>query len=398
MDLCPKISGMVELEITSAEPEAMLQALNAAKIEIRNIYKVSELTYRILIQRRDYVQTKNICMERDEAAVCVGRYGIYWGVLRAVRHPILCIGVILVFLGSMLLPNCILLVRVDGASSIPAQKIVEVAQECGIRFGASWRVVRSEQMKNALLSALPELQWAGVNTYGCTAVISVRERSEEDTGLEPEGVVDIVAAKDGYVLSVESGEGTALVQPGDTVKEGQTLISGYIDCGTHVRAVRAKGEVFAHTERNAVAIMPVEWDHRILQTRISKKISLLIGKNRINLWKDSGILDSRCGRMYEEYYVTLPGGFDLPVALCVDSYSFFEMQPFAIQKEEAERVLSDFVELYLKQQMIAGMIYEGNYSVTDDAGVFWLRGIYVCREMIGKERQEKIGDTNGKNR
>ena len=72
MDLCPKISGIVELEITSAEPEAMFQALNAAKIEVRNIYKVSELTYRIRIQRRDYIQTKNICMERDEEAVCVG--------------------------------------------------------------------------------------------------------------------------------------------------------------------------------------------------------------------------------------------------------------------------------------------------------------------------------------
>ena len=398
MDLCPKISGIVELEITSAEPEAMLRALNAARIEIRNIYKVSELTYRIRIQRRDYIQTKNICKERDEEAVCVGRYGLYWGVLRAVRHPILCIGVLLVFFSSMLLPSCILFVRIDGASSIPAQKIVEVAQECGIRFGASRRVVRSEQAKNALLSALPELQWAGVNTYGCTAVISVRERSKEDTGLESEGVVNIVATKDGHVFSVELGEGTALIQPGDTVQEGQTLISGYMDCGTHVRAVRAKGEIFAHTERIAAVVMPAEWHCRVLPTRVCKKISLLIGKKRINLWKDSGILDSRCGRMYEEYYVTLPGGFALPVALCVDSYSFYEVQPLAIQKDEAEQSLSDFVELYLKQQMIAGTICEGNHSVTDDTGVFCLRGIYVCREMIGKERQEKIGDTNGKNR
>lgn len=41
-------------------------------------------------------------------------------------------------------------------------------------------------MKNALLSAIPELQWAGVNTYGCRAVISVRERTLPERKPEPE--------------------------------------------------------------------------------------------------------------------------------------------------------------------------------------------------------------------
>ena len=47
--------------------------------------------------------------------------------------------------------------------------------------------------------------------------------------------------------------------------------------------------------------------------------------------------------------------------------------------------------------MIAGVISSERYLVTEDNGVFRLDGDYVCTEMIGRERKEKIGDTNGKN-
>ena len=397
MDRRQKIAGFVELEITSSEPEKLLQALNASAVEIQNVNKISELTYRILIHSKDYIRTVVLCKKRGEAAACVGKFGLYWELQRILKRPILVIGILLIFFSAMLLPNCVLFVRVDGADAIPARRIVEAAQMSGIRFGASRGQVRSEQAKNALLSAMPELQWAGVNTQGCVAVISVREKEIERETAEYEGAVSIVASRDGYILSAEAEAGNILIQPGETVKEGQTLVSAYIDCGSHAKMVRSKGEVFAQTERNLIVFMHAESGERAYQLGICKKISLLIGKKRINLWKDSGILDSRCGRMYEEYYVTLPGGFRLPLAVCIDSYFFYKIQPSKIALDEAIHEMSDFAKFYLGQHMIAGVIGKDSHSVTENTGAFCLRGNYICREMIGRERQEKIGDTNGEN-
>ena len=397
MALWKKISGHTELEIISAEPEAMLQALNDAGIEIQNIKPVKDLTYRIMVRRRDCAKTIRLCGQRGENVYIIHKYGLFFDAFWGNKRPILILGAILLVLILLILPNRILFVKVNGNMRIPERRIIEVAQRCGIDIGASRRQVRSEQVKNALLSAVPELQWAGVNTEGCVAKISVRERNEEEEKEDGKGVVSIVAGIDGYVLWSEAEKGTILTQPGEAVEEGQTLISGYVDCGSHVQVDQAKGEVYAQTDRTITVVMPAERKKRSNKIENRKKYSLLIGKKRINLWKDSGILDSSCGRMYEEYYVTLLGGFYLPIALCVDSYCSYETMQMQVPPEEAEDELAAFAKKHLGGQMIAGVISSERYLVTEDNGVFRLDGDYVCTEMIGRERKEKIGDTNGKN-
>ena len=89
-------------------------------------------------------------------------------------RPVLLAGLGILFLLAMYLPSRVLFIRVEGNMQIPDRQILAAAEECGIRFGASRREVRSEKVKNALLSSVPQLQWAGVNTAGCVATISVR--------------------------------------------------------------------------------------------------------------------------------------------------------------------------------------------------------------------------------
>ena len=134
------------------------------------------------------------------------------------KRPLLYAGLALLFACSLMLPTRILGVWVEGNSTVPTRRILEAAQQSGIRLFAPCAEVRSEKMKNALLSAIPELQWAGVNTYGCRAVISVRERTLPERKPEPEKTVgSIVAARDGIVESVTALQGTVLCRPGQAV-------------------------------------------------------------------------------------------------------------------------------------------------------------------------------------
>ena len=100
--------------------------------------------------------------------------------------------------------------------------------------------------------------------------------------------------------------------------------------------------------------------------------------------------------MYEEYYITLPGGFQLPVALCVEEYTFYSTQTAELPQPDAELALSQFADSYLTAQMVAGKIQDRSETVSLDGGVYRLEGAYICVEMIGKVQQEQIGDTNGK--
>ena len=397
MDLWKSLAGMVEVELTSAEPEIALGAINASGIDVFWVQQKSELTFAFQIRRKDYRTLTKLCEKRGETLRLLKKTGLYWTGKRLLHRPVLLFGMALFLAMVLYLPSRVFFIRVEGNVTVPARRILAAAEDSGIRFGASRREVRSEKMKNALLAAVPELQWAGVNTAGCVATISVRERTDHQTEQPQWEVASIVASRDGYILSGTVTRGNALFQVGQAVKEGQVLISGYTDCGICIQATRAEGEIMAKTSRCFEAVTPSEWSQRREAAEVKRKYSLLLGKKRINLWKDSGILDPTCGRMYSEYDVTLPGGFSLPVALCVEEYTVFETSLSEIPPDQAQSALTGFADRYLTGQMVAGEIRSRLETVSSEEGVYHLRGSYICVEMIGREQKEQIGDTNGKN-
>ena len=105
----------------------------------------------------------------------------------------------------------------------------------------------------------------------------------------------------------------------------------------------------------------------------TKKYSLIIGKKRINFQNNSGISGGECVRIYSENYITLPGGFLLPVAIATERYVYYETQ---LQSYEApEAVLQPFMEEYLLSRMIAGRIVSRWETLVTSEDVAILEGI-----------------------
>lgn len=394
MTLWESISGSLQVELTSAEGQRTLKTVNQQQISVFRLEQTDDLTAKFWIRRRDLPKLQKLCEKQGDRLTVIGRRGVYWAGVALLHRPVLLAGLALLMALGMYLPSRVLFIRVEGNDKIPARQILWAAEDCGVGFGASRRYVRSEKVKNALLEAIPELGWAGVNTSGCTAVISVRERTASREAATPFVPSAIVAGRDGFILSSNVTQGTALFQRGQTVRKGQTLISGFTDCGICIRATGAKGEVYAQTRRDLRAVTPDTCTLRRKEQAVRRKYSLRYRKKRINLWKDSGICDATCGRMYKEYHITLPGGFRLPMALCVEEYTCWSSEPAAVDQAQAEAALKTFAESYLREQMISGEILSKQESLSQKEGGFFLEGTYDCTEMIG--RAEKIGETNGK--
>ena len=395
MDLWSSLSGMVEVELTSADPAGALGAISAAGITVFNACQEGDLTLRFGLHRKDHRRLRALAKKRGERLSFNGRKGLYWAARQLLKRPVLLAGVLLIVALSIYLPTHIYFIEVEGNLSIPTRLIIEKAEECGIAFGSARREVRSEHMKNALLQAIPELQWAGVNTYGCRAVISVRERTVPGEQSQTGGVSSIVASRDGVIREMTVLNGNPVCKVGQAVKAGQVLISGYTDCGICIRATQAQGEILAETRRTLTAVMPSEYLERGEMTGQEKKFSLIIGKKQINFYKDSGISDSSCDKMYVINHITLPGGLKLPIAVVTEVWTYYDTQPSQISGERAEDVLSEFSGHYLTGLMTAGQIENRAESIAWEEGVCCLRGRYACLEMIGKTRLEENLDNYG---
>jgi sporulation protein YqfD len=325
-----------------------------------------------------------LCQKRGDQIRSIKQASLLWQI-RELRHrPVLIAGLSLLLILSLWLPGKILFVQVEGNVSVPTRMILESAGESGITFGASRRDVRSEQVKNSLLQALPALSWAGVNTYGCTAVISVREREDASGTIRPNEVSSIVASMDGIVEEMTVIKGTGICKPGQAVKSGQVLISGYTDCGLIVQATRAEGEVFARTNRRIRLISPTDTLKRGRQSFQKRKISLLIGKKRINLANNSGISCRECAKIYVENYWVLPGGFVLPLALAVETWYSYETEAANWAPD-----LQSAAENYLLRQMVSGSIRRMDTVFSEEEGLLILDANCGCYEMIGITRTEE---------
>jgi len=386
-------SDMLMVSVTSAAPEHTLNAIIRQEISISGLVQCNDLTYRFSIRRQDLSRLDALIRRLDGKLEILQNYGICRFFRRLRHRPVLVSLIAFLLTSAVFLPTRVLFVRVEGNQILPARQILDAAENCGVRFGASRKLVRSEKVKNALLEQLPKLQWSGVNTRGCTAVISVRERSEESDQQRKE-FSNLIASQDGYILSQVVLRGTPMVIPGESVTKGQLLISGYTDCGICIRTGRAEGEVLAQTSRNLAAITPKTTGTIGEITDRKYKISLLLRKKRINLWKDSRISDTGCGRMYEEYYVSLPGGFRLPIAICIDQYLEYRIAESAILEEDAMKQLQSFSDRYLLQQTVAGQVLKKQQQLLEANGCYMLKSRYICTEMIGKEQEEQMGDTN----
>ena len=395
MGLFRSLTGELRLELTSADVSGTLKSISERGIRLTNVQLCSDLTVSFTVSRRSLGTIEMMAQRRGERLRILGRSGIFWPLSGLRRRTFLVFGTALLFFLSLFVPSRVLFVEVEGNLRVPERKILEAAADAGIGFGASRRAVRSEKMKNALLGVLPQLQWAGVNTYGCRAVITVREREEANHLAENMAVSSIVAVCDGVITSCTVTGGGALCSVGQAVRKGQILISGYVDCGQVITATRAQGEVFARTMHNLTVLTPSQALQRGDLREQRTNYSLQVGKKRINFMKGSGISEGTCVKMYSEYYITLPGDYRLPVKLVKETVLSFATQRIQRSPAETEQSLSVFAKSYLRDHMVALTVLDAKESFSADAAAFRLTGQYACTEMIGREQGEQIGDSHG---
>ena len=389
-------SGFLAVKLMGADIPNLLQRVVKTGITLFRVQQKDLLTVYVWVRRRDLVGLKKIAENQGASATVIKRIGFYWFFRSLIRRPVMLLGITLILLLSWFVPTRILFISVEGNTATPANLILEKASQCGIFFGADRREVRSEKVKNSLLEALPELQWAGVNTYGCTAVITVTERTQKDESSVSRGVSSIVAERDGIIHSCTVTNGNPLCIEGQAVRAGETLVSGYTDCGIKIQATRAKAEIYAQTMRQLTVKTPLDFSQKGEIYQVTQKYSLILGKKRINLFKDSGISPTGCDKMYSQYYCVLPGGFQLPIAVSVERWYYRNTDTVTVGSEASHDRAENFALDYLAGQMLSGRILGKLESIEISDAVCTLTGRYICLEMIGRERSEEIIKHHGK--
>ena len=379
----------LHVKFVSADPPSILTQLSSEGVDIYRVQWVDSLTVTFCIPASYRTKVKSL-LDKHGIRYSFTEINGLLGKLLSVRKRFgLLFGLLIFLFVAWLSSGRIFAVRVSGNLYVPEKEILSCAQECGIRFGARSKDIRSEHMKNSLLARIPELQWLGVTTSGCVATIHVKERTVPEVNAEHRGVSSIVSVRSGVITNVIVNRGTPMVAEGESVQAGDVLVSGYTDCGRMIKAEQAEGEVFAHTQYDieAISVAPALYRSKYLRTHTC--YGIMVGKKVIKFCNHSGIQDATCVKMYSEDFWSLPGGFSLPIAFVKERYVWYVFDADS-EKEDDFSWLPGIVRKQLLSQMVAGEILAEVLHWDQYGSECHLRGEYTCHEMVGRVRYEEI--------
>lgn len=161
-------------------------------------------------------------------------------------------GIILFFLILNYLSGFIWTVRVSGNRNISDEEIIKACREIGIYEGMRKRGFDAKAEKERLLINSDSLAWSSMNIEGCVMTVNVTEIKNRKN--ETDGVpTNLKATGDGIIKKLDIKSGNCVVKLGDTVKQGDVLVSGIIEGQNSTQFVHSSGAVIAKTEREIKA-------------------------------------------------------------------------------------------------------------------------------------------------
>ena len=208
-------------------------------------------------------------------------------------------------------------VRISGNKTLTDGEVIDALEECGFGVGTSKIGFRADVLENLVLLNEKRLAWISVNVKGTVASVEVRE-SKKPNAADSHTPANIVADVSGVIERIELEEGNVIVGAGDSVNEGELLVSGIYDSNVSgFRVTRAKAKVYARCVREINIFIPRDYEKRIYDEnkQVQTEYSINFFGKEIKFSKKCGNEGNGCDIIERRKSLTLLEGIELPISL-----------------------------------------------------------------------------------
>ena len=233
-------------------------------------------------------------------------------------------------------------IRISGNDNISDIIIMRELNSKGLCPGKKISQLDIDQIENAVLLDSDDISWITINLNGTVAHVQVREKNEQPPKKETKPS-NLIASKNGEIVSLEVFSGKPVVKPGDIVTKGDLLVSGIYDSQSMgYRFRHSSGAVYARTTQAIEIEIPFKYQKKEYTGRIISDNNLIFFSNIIKLSENSGNLPSKYDTINKTDILTLVRGKNLPVI-------FESTQYFEYVMTDAERSASEASELAFRE-------------------------------------------------
>lgn len=374
--------GWVRVETEGGYPERLLNGITAWNIQVWRVQRQGETT-RFCCFARDYRRLRPLARRSCARMRVVRKYGLPFRLHRYRCRRGLMAAVALYGMLLLLLAPRIWVVDVVGCEDAALiEQIRMVAAQYGVTVGARTDRLQIKQLEIAGMDQLPSLAWMTVNPSGSVARVEVAVRGPTPQVLDLTQPSDLVAVRDGLIVSMRVPGGDKRVRVGEAVSAGTLLVSGRWETEQGERICRSYGEVMAQTRRQLTVTVPLTyWRETVNRTVLRPSISFL--RWQIPLY--TGVeLSADSVNFTREHFLTA-GRLRLPLGI-TNEYHVLTRREKTARTEKQAAVIAASRLAEQEQTLFFDMEYE---EIARNGGVkngeYTLTVTYQCIENIAAE-------------
>jgi len=284
--------GYIEVEFHGDNSVRLVQAAADAGLTIWRLRRPQGVLTGWMLAR-DFAQLRPLVRRYRVRVRIIRRRGLPFRLREPHRQAVL-MGMV-IFVGLLyILGSFIWYIELSGLDQIPANTVLLVLREAGLRPGALKRAIDPGEVEHHLLSRIPLLSWAGIEWRGTRAIVQLVEKADQSWIIDSMEPADLVAAKAGRIQTLIVLAGKPMVKEGDLVTEGQVLIRGEppdLDFfgrtvpppGWPPKAIRARGMVRATVTYDLKAEVPWELSYLVRTGATAQRSIVTVGARSLVL-------------------------------------------------------------------------------------------------------------------
>ncbi len=279
--------GYVRIEIEGYYVERFINICTSRKLLIWNIKREKGVKLYLNIGIQDFKNLSEIARKTNCKVKILKKKGIPFFLNRYKKRKIFALFLILVFCSIYVSSKYVWNVEIRVENNLTVEHIVEDLEDAGISKGILKSKIDTEQIINEIRLKRDDIAWMGIDIEGTNVIVNIVKADNSPEIINNTDYCNIIASKAGIITKITAQNGTAMVQVGDTVQEGDILIAGFMEGKyTEPRYVHSLGEVEAKVWYEQTKEVKYKEDIYTKTGEVENKYEIHLNSYSIKLYKN----------------------------------------------------------------------------------------------------------------
>lgn len=380
------ILGYVNIRVEGFFIERFINICISKKILLWNMKREKSTILYANIGIQDYKKLKNIAKKTKTRINIQSKKGMPF-LLHRYRKRKIFVGLLaIIFIALFMMSKFIWNIEIKGNTRIPKTEIMEELNKNGLKIGTYKRKLNANSVINKVRLDRGDIAWIGIDIEGTNAIVEIKETSEAPELIDENEYCNIVSNKEGMITKINVQNGTAVVKEGDIVKEGDTLVLGYLEGKyTGIRYVHAKADIEAKIWYSKKEKVFLKQQIQVPTGATEQKYTLNINNFKINFYKTLSKFENY-DTINENKKLMLFSNFYLPIELIKKTNCEYKYEEKIYTEEELTQITQEKIEKELEEEIVqTENIINKQTNIYPNEDYIEVEVIYEVLENIGSK-------------